>query len=164
MEKHLAKIRTIIKENSILVDEMLSVAADTQAALIDRSSEELFDLSAKQQTMLARLQIVKITIDNLTTALRRAMGVAATHPRPNIIKLMTMLEANAEIALFEELKKKMDALKETYMRNELLLNKQYSSLAAYRQLRNLVSGTSMTYDKHGTAATLKSYNKIEHQG
>jgi hypothetical protein len=165
MEALLTKIRTIISENSGLLSQMEEVSAEIQTALIDRSSVDLFDLCAKQQTLLARLEIVKMTTENLSSRLRRELGLAATHPRPNLLQMLEQTDAKLEIQQIKELKIQTTELKENYAENEVLLSKQYSSLAAYQQLNDMVSGRPISYDQTGTTSNgTQNIRRVEHQG
>jgi hypothetical protein len=164
MEQHIQKIRTTLAEETGLIGQMLELSEQTRTALVRHDVASLNAISAKQQTLMMRLQLVRQTQEHLTAHIREELGEYAPAPETGIKGLLRHLRAGEEMLQLGVLETRLRDLAIRNATNEKLLEKQFQSLTAFQQLVDLVSGNQKVYDRSGAVDARQAGMRIEHQG
>ena len=161
MEQLLSKIEATLREEENLLDEQIALSEEINDALIRKSHIDLQKVMARQQTSTMRLEIIHQTQRHLL--LQFPPELKSKIGRLKIKKLLAELEASEELAVVASIDQKIKTLKFQNSVNQRLLDKQFSSLSAFRNLSDLVTGKQGVYNRAGAMPEIET-GLLEHRG
>lgn len=161
MEQQVQKIRATLGEELSILHSLIDLTAETQRALIARDTRALLSIGSRQQTQLTRLQIVREALVRLGGDLLETVGLTGEFQGSGLRALLRRAGDEEALALSIEIERAATQLTARNSVNARLLDKQFASLTAFRQLMDLVTGVERVYDRQGGTQSLSGSGRLE---
>lgn len=163
MERQAQHFRATLGEELSLLRSLIELTEETTRALVRRDTRALLGIGSRQQTQLMRLQIVRETIVRLGAAYLESCPPDESFQGTGLRALLRRAGDEESLALTGEIEKAAAHLAARNSVNSRLLEKQYASLTAFRQLLDLVTGVEQVYDRQGGMQQVGSAGRLEQQ-
>lgn len=162
MEKLIAQVRGSVTEELRLIDQLTELAQETRQAILDRSLEQLKQLSSRHQNAIVRLEILRKAQKRLVRSISERLGIRA-EGEVGLPELLEKTGSSSELELLGNLRVRIVALKKLNTENFVLLEKQLAGVKAFRQVIDLVAGVDRIYNSAGAVRRIKTRSVIEEE-